>query len=239
MDFNYRHFTSLWIEAIEQGTTVHVEKLSNQLRLLPAQFAPLQPPAEMFGDEVGHEMRDPGPPIQVRYLLFHSECRYVELIRISAIHAAERRLWVEAAQFWSQAYDHLHRVQIEADPFYTIYISFNESLELPDQHSFAQLQQLFEKLDLVKGHTEAQRDRAIGIMERRLENIDRQLNPLRQDRDQVRGSLGEDRWNNNPNARHDYARRRAPFEEERRALVQALEIIGNLSLSSAAGEQPQ
>ena len=232
------HYTSSWISAIERGTTTTVEQLMQLLSLLPPQFAPMQPPPPNL---FSADFHGPNYEIQVRYLLFHGECRIAEMIRVSAIHEARSNDWTSSAQSWSQAYNYLHRTQVAADPFFTLFVSSDENTELPDNHNYAQLQQLFAKLELVKEHTESERDRAIETMRRRLESIDRQLNPMQQDRDEVRSSIGEEQWTNNPRPKHDYARRRRPLEEERRALAEALEILDALSFSpgEAALHQPQ
>jgi hypothetical protein len=232
MQAHYPHFTSAWISLIESGTTSTVEQLVRLLRLLPGHLAPIQPPPEVFG---GTNFPN-NQGVQVRYLIFHGECRLAELIRISSIQEANHKRWIESAQFWSQAYDHLHRVQTEADPFYTISLSFDQNDELPEGHDYQQLQDLFEKLNLVREHTEQERDRAISVMEHRLASIDRQLNPLQRDRDEVRESMGEHAWRSNPRPKRDFARAREPLEEELRALRQAIDILRGLSLSSAGAQ---
>ncbi len=226
------HFTSAWISLLESGTTSTIEQLVRLLRLLPGHLAPTHPPPEIFG---GTNFPN-NQIVQVRYLIFHGECRLAELIRISAIQEANHKRWVESAQFWSQAYDHLHRVQTEADPFFTISIAFEPNSDLPDDHDYHQLQDLFEKLNLVREHTEQARDRAIAVMEHRLTAIDRQLNPLQRDRDEVRESMGESVWRSNPRPKRDFARMREPLEEELRALRQAIDILRGLSFSSAVNQ---
>jgi hypothetical protein len=237
MQYQYVNYTGCWIGAIERGTTAHVEQLIQLLRQLPQGLAPTQPPPQFMFDPA--DLRNYQTEVQVRYLIFHCECRIVELIRLSAIHEERSNNWTNSAQFWSQAYDHLHRAQIAADPLYIIYVGYEDNSQLPDNHSYPQLHQLFEKIGLVKDHTQQERDRALETMQRRLEAIDRRLNPMRQDRDEVRGSMGNERWINNPRPKNDYSQKRFPLEEERRALVQAMEILQGLSLVPGAELETQ
>ena len=76
-------------------------------------------------------------------------------------------------------------------------------------------------------------DRYLALAERRAANLRRRLEPQWADRDEVRDRIGQERWENNPRPRNDYARRRRDNERELRELERAQEVLRELDVEAA------
>ncbi len=180
---------------------------------------------------------------------------YPESDGIDAPTGGEKK-WHDTAFHWTQAYYILNQAILDLDPWFAALLSaeMNDdgSMTLASMstlttgvggptgagvgtasiegHNTDQLSALFDRLDLVKNHTEGERTAALERMGNYLGRIIGKLTPLRRDRDEIRNRVGDDNWVNNPEPKMDYATRIIALHKEKVALEQAIMTVQTLSM---------
>ena len=87
-----------------------------------------------------------------------------------------------------------------------------------------------DNLFIVNDDTIREKESAVGSLQKRLQDIDKKLRPMLDERDEVKTNYGEDRWVQNPRPRNDYAARRRAWEQEEKEIKEALDRIVSLSM---------
>lgn len=170
--------------------------------------------------------RDGLASLQVRYLLGHVRCGLTEAYRLTAHYFATQKQWRPCAQQWSFAYDIVNSTIIDLDSL----VAQRMAGILEHSHNLVQLDHVLFVLNLVKDDTKRERDIALERMHHRLTFLDRKLNPLREERDQVKQRWGIQRWTNNPQPKMDYATRIIMYQKEKNELERAIGVLQLLHL---------
>lgn len=184
--------------------------------------------------------------MQVRYLMIYLTCAEGELVRMQALSKRRDPMtetisnhYAVICQFWIRAFATLNEMMINNDACWAVYYQRDCEIEsgaanaedpLPDKHNFGQLAKLLDRISIVRDDTEKSRDMALHRLERRLQFVDAKLNPMIRERDEVKSRVGVRRWKNNPSPKLTYAEQRAEWEEEKKAIESALDVIAGLSL---------
>jgi hypothetical protein len=92
-------------------------------------------------------------------------------------------------------------------------------------HDLRALERLRDALNVEQTTLGTMKARAIEAAERRMELVQRKLNPMQEERTAVRASIGERRWKNNPAPKLTYAERIALLTEEMADLQVALAVL--------------
>ena len=86
---------------------------------------------------------------------------------------------------------------------------------------------------LAIGHFSEERARYWVAAERRAHLLHERLAPQWEARDEVKQKLGTERWENNPNAKHDYTRQRAADERELKAITETMQRLEAMNTRDA------
>ena len=78
------------------------------------------------------------------------------------------------------------------------------------------------------------KDRYQELAHKQMQKLQRILRPQWESRDEVKDRIGKDRWNNNPNPKHDYSVLREESEEELRILQEALASLDEADVEALA-----
>lgn len=172
--------------------------------------------------------------MQARYLLVRAECGYAECIRASAVAAGKNKDWVGVPVLWQQAYDLINRTLEDTSDWWAILLSASDQVPVPedlqDGHSHTLLVELLDSLRIVEESTERERQAALRLLDKNLKKVQEKLNPLQEGRRAAMTAMGEDRWNNNPRPKMDYAERMRLLAVEETQLLAALQVLQELQL---------
>lgn len=177
-----------------------------------------------------------GTSTQVRYIIVRAECGLAEAVRLSTAEFVRNRDYGEVAARWQEAYNILRTTLVNTDSWQVVllnYAEMNGTFADPvflDNHNIPALQELMYSLQVVQDDTQFHRDEALKTLDFQLRKVMSKLNPLRRDRDEVKSSWGEVRWNNNPRPKMDYAEKMRLLAVEKEALESAIMIISTLQL---------
>ena len=103
---------------------------------------------------------------------------------------------------------------------------------MEDGHHRTRLTFLIDQLRLVQQNTEKDRDYVLRKMNNAIANLEGTLTPKWQERDEVKGRMGEPKWKGNRNPSNEYSNKRKADEKEVRELREALFTVENLRISS-------
>lgn len=183
----------------------------------------------------------PTVTIQSRYLRVRIIILIADFIRdkaitaqkVSAPTAAEKvRKYEDIRTYWSEAYELLHATSIELGEWFALYFSYdgedNMMIPMKDQHDLNQLRSLIDNFKSVQEHTEEEKDKAMSILERRLDTLQKKLNPMLRERDEVKSQVGERKWKENPDPKFDYAEKRKEWEEELAEIMKTIQTLEDL-----------
>ncbi len=101
---------------------------------------------------------------------------------------------------------------------------------LQDEHSFPLLTELLESLLLVQEDTEQKRQAALREIEKQLQKVRNQLDPLKDSRQVALEKMGQEAWDHNPRPKMDYAERMRLLRLEQDALEHAAQVLQELNL---------
>ncbi len=101
---------------------------------------------------------------------------------------------------------------------------------LADAHDAAHLTKLRDALNIEQTTLGQLKTRAQDAVDRRAANVERQLNPLESERDEVRAKIGEQRWKSNPAPKLTHAERIALLQAELQDLEVARHVLHSLQL---------
>ena len=172
--------------------------------------------------------------MQVRYLLVRAECGYAECIRANAVAAGKDRNWVQVPVLWQEAYDLINRTLENTSEWWAILLSASDQVPTPadlqDGHSYALLVELLDSLHILQETTERERQAALRLLDKNLKKVQEKLSPLQEGRQNAMTAMGEDRWNNNPRPKMDYAERMRLLAVEEAQLQAAMQVLQELQL---------
>jgi len=181
---------------------------------------------------------EPAVSIQSRYLrirviLLIADCLRNQAIQAQKVRAdsAEDRVkkYEDIRQHWTEGWKLLEATTVELDSW--IVIELTEDLDnIPDHHDIDQLRNLLENLSITKEDTEREKAKAIEFLARRLDTLQKKLNPMLRERDEVKRNFGEQSWKNNPDPKFDYAEKRREWEEEVKLIELTIETLVELKL---------
>jgi len=187
-------------------------------------------------DSTGEEPEvGPSGDRQARYLLLQGLCLQAELLR------------AEAAEFWSskspgrwslqaeklrQAYELVAKAMGDRIDWWDALAQHEEdpSGPLPFGHVLESLHWLSEAMNLEMTTLGEMKTRALQAAEQRLAFLERKLNPMQEERDGVRSSMG-DKWKNNPAPKMTYAERIALLKAEQADVLAAMALLDSLSFA--------
>ncbi len=101
---------------------------------------------------------------------------------------------------------------------------------LADAHDAAHLTKLRNALNIEQTTLGQLKTHAQDAVDRRAANVERQLNPLESERDEVRAKIGEQRWKSNLAPKLTYAERIALLQAELQDLEVARHVLHSLQL---------
>ena len=101
---------------------------------------------------------------------------------------------------------------------------------LAEAHDVVHLTRLRDALNLEQTTLGQMKVRAQEAVDRRTANVERKLNPLESDRQEVRAKVGEQAWKNNPAPKLTYAERIALLHAELQDLAVARGVLQSLQL---------
>jgi hypothetical protein len=189
-------------------------------------------PSPFFGIRPARYPRSQAYDHQWRYMRIQCICFLAELLMLGAIHAEN---WLDKATLWSEAYDEANKGIIEMDPWRAIYMHAEEQgfeARLLEHHNRGALEQLFVNMDTVRDHMSKEKEKAIGMMHKRINYLLGRLRPEWSDRDAAKSRMGEDKWKNNPSPTFEFAKRRELNEKELKELREAVECLESLRLQA-------
>jgi ribonuclease HI len=251
------NFSAEWLSALAYGAH-NIDYLSLLLKVLEEikieqyRFPPRQPPltretcnAHMENTSANNfsfpqvnvvPVVTAGRNVQVRYLLKQAQCGLAEAYRTAARAEEKSRNWNMVAFYWALAYNILHRALQEIDDWRALKLDYeaNRSRNHPFAcfgHDLNELNILHENMMLVEEDTERARNTAWVIMNDRRENIELELNILREQRNRARARIGNERWCNNPNPKMGSSTlRMIELATETKLLQQTIHIVDSLEL---------
>ena len=190
-------------------------------------------------EEVVNDSPDEVKEVQSRYLIVHVVCSIAEIYRNEALSAQREKDYGQVRLKWLTAWERLTTCQENIDAWCAILFSQSDQPfavsapshvvpSLPKQHNRAQLVDLFQALHILIQDTERQKDQALAQLHKRIQYINSKLNPLLQDRNVVKASMGDDKWVNNPEPKQTYAEKRKQWEEDLKHLTEAALLMESL-----------
>lgn len=195
------------------------------------------------GRQMGMESNtndDESIKVQVRYLKVRVLCGIAETYRNQAMSALREKDYVNVRVMWQLAWNTLISCQENIDEWWALLCNLNDdpfstSSQLPKlskKHDRVQLVELFDALHILIEDTERERENALVQISKKLEFIERKLNPMIRDRNEVKISMGEEKWTNNPEPKQTYAMKRKQWEEDKKLLIAAMEVVQQLNFSA-------
>lgn len=97
-----------------------------------------------------------------------------------------------------------------------------------DNHNIIQLYDFMNIYDILLNDTDRHKAQSLQYLKRRLIYASEKLNPMIQERNQVKRRIGEVRWTSNPAPKFDYAERRLKWEQDVRNISEAINILEGL-----------
>ena len=171
---------------------------------------------------------------QTRYMVVLVVILIAEIFRSDAHTALKDKNYLRMTTAFESAYQALNSCLIETDPWFAILLTE----EIPEQNQLLSLHQhnknhllhVMDFLNLVSDDTEIKRNHALQQLQKELLKIEKELNPLRHDRDIVKARIGIEKWTSNLNPKKDYVAMRKELEIEERQLKKAIAILMELRL---------
>jgi hypothetical protein len=192
----------------------------------------------------GQDNAAPAPEVQCRYLIVRVICSIAENYRNEAVTAQREKDYVSVRVKWLSAWNELMTCQANIDEWCALlYIKSDacnadpfaissSSPPLPKKHNRAQLVELFQALQLLIQDTERQKELALAQLYKRIQFVNAKLNPMLRDRNSVKVSMGEEKWNNNPEPKQTYAEKRKQWEEDLASLTEATLVVESLDFNA-------
>jgi hypothetical protein len=184
---------------------------------------------------------EPKITIQSRYLRVRIIILIADFLREKAVGAQKQsaatgaekvRKYEDIRTYWSEAYELLFATSIEIGEWFALYYSYDghDTMVMPmkDQHDKEQLHLLIDNFKNVQEDTEKKKDIAVSYLERRLDVLQKKLNPMLRERDEVKSQVGERRWKENPDPKFDYAEKRKEWEEELAEVTKTIQTLEEL-----------
>jgi hypothetical protein len=176
------------------------------------------------------------PGHQARYVRMMVRIALAELQRKAALERERHRAWSGACSAWQFAFRLVNVVSVDADEWYAIFFSVNdeahpEPVMLQDGHHFSTLRSLLESLDLLRSHTEDERDRAVERFKREHDRILAEYDRLMNARAEAKRKLG-DLWTQNPAPKKDHVDKIMELRGEVKTLREAIETMELLHLNA-------
>lgn len=175
------------------------------------------------------------PGHQARYVRFMIRIALAELLRNTAIEREKQRVWSAACSSWQAAFGQVITISIDADEWYAIFYSVDESrppVMLQDDHHYASLKALLDSLDLLRSHTEVERDRAVDRFKHEHDRLLAEYDRMMGGRAEAKRQMGENQWNHNPAPKKTFVEKMLELRGEVKALEEAIDGIEALRLNS-------
>ena len=203
-----------------------------------------EPPRRTAGAGGASERRAGGAPaapeLQTRYLLLQVQCLRSEELRhesVTVMRGPTPGRWTQSAELLRAAYELLEAAMggAECMEWWTM-LAQREDGQLPsgapDGHDIEALTRLRDAVNVEQTTLGELKVRAIRVAAKRLEMVERKLNPMQEERSVVRAQIGEFKWRHNPAPKLTYAERIALLTAEMLDLQGALLVLSSLQFSS-------
>jgi len=178
--------------------------------------------------------------LQTRYLVLQAQClRSEELRRQSeaVMRDSAPGRWTLSAELLRAAYELLEQAMgsPERVVWWVQLAQWEEGQGSPPSgdHDVQVLIRLRDAVNVEQTTLGEMKVRAIRAANRRMELLELKLNPMQEERNVVRASIGEHRWRNNPAPKLTYAERIALLTAEMADLQGALLVLSSLQFSTS------
>ena len=170
--------------------------------------------------------------MDVRRLIIRTCCAQSDLWNFMAMERVRAKEWTLGAKAYHQSGQKTRQALELADTEISKWwFKREQDLYRPHKPAFQdtqKFQDLVQDADVVGVAIQQlcqQRDKYIAAAERHRDSLLRKLTPLWKSREEMKKRWGNERWKNNPNARHDLAKLRIAQEQELMHVQEALELV--------------
>ena len=85
-------------------------------------------------------------------------------------------------------------------------------------------------IDILSSSLKLEKDKVLLSLTKKLDKINKKLQPLLEDRDKIKARLGPEIWDDNPKRKEDYALKRRRLEETKAMIESSIIVIQPLEV---------
>lgn len=213
----------------ESDNEIDKEQLGNQTSV--AKDAPVVLPA-------APELKFQSRYLRVMIIILIGDCIRPDSIPHS--RPTSHSEYLEIQQSWIAVYAFFQVQQTELSDWFEIYQDNQDNYEHIEKarlflknnhHDKYQFHYVLHNFVVSLHTTKKKKDDAIQALKKTAEYLQKKLNPMLRDRNEVKHNIGEKKWKNNPHPKGDYAEKRRALEEEIALIQQTVEILSSLQFT--------